>query len=88
MQVIGAIFFFICLSFLIVLVGAILFAVYLKNKMTVFKEVRMENEAYHHEPYKDADFYSIGHDEAETVEIVDAEYRLLPEDAGPDDPAT
>ena len=79
MSVIGAIFFFICLSFMIVIFGVVVFAIYLKNKMTVFKEVQMENASYHHEPYKDADFYSIGQEEnAEPVEIVDADYRVLP----------
>ena len=80
MQVIGTLFFFICISFIIMIFAVILLAVYLKNKMAVFKEVQAENESYHHEPYKDADFYSIGHDEVEPVEIVDAEYRVLPEE--------
>ncbi len=81
MQVIGAILFFICLSFLIVIFGVVLFAIYLKNKMPIFKEIQQENAAYHPDPYKDADFYSIGHEEPSTpVEIVDAEYRVLPSD--------
>ena len=80
MQVIGAILFFICLSFVIVIFGVVLFAVYLKNKMTVFTEVRKEEEMYIQEPYVDADFQSIGRDDAEPVEIVDTEYRVLPAD--------
>ncbi len=87
MSVIGAILSFICLSFLIVVFGVILLALYLKRKMTVFKDVQMENEAYHHEPYKDADFYSIGRDEdAEPVEIVDADYRVLPAEDNAEEP--
>ena len=88
MQVIGAIFFFICLSFVIVIFGVVVFAMYLKNKMTVFKEVQMENEAYHNEPYVDADFYSIGHETpaAEnftpaTEDVIDTTYRVLPSGA-------
>ncbi len=80
MSVIGAIFFFICLSFIIVIFGVVVLAVYLKNKMTVFKEVQMENESYHHEPYKDVDFHTIGQERTESVEIVDADYRVLPGD--------
>ena len=87
MQVIGAIFFFICLSFFIVIFGVVVFAVYLKNKMTVFKEVQAENEAYHNEPYVDADFYSIGHEsptpESFTVtadEVIDTTYRVISSD--------
>ena len=90
MQVIGAIFFFICLSFIIVIFGVILFAVYLKNKMTVFKDVQLENEAYHNEPYVDADFYSIGHEnpmpDSFTVtadEVIDTTYRVIQEDEDP-----
>ncbi len=78
MNVIGAILFFICLSFFIVIFGVVILALYLKHKMPVFKEVQRENEAYHREPYRDADFYAIGRDDGEPVEIVDAEYRVLP----------
>ena len=93
MNVIGAIFFFICLSFFIVIVGAIILAVYLKNKMVVFKTIQEENEAYHHEPYVDADFYSIGQERSDPVpsapvadeEVVDTTYRVL--EAG-DEPPT
>ncbi|HID33586.1 MAG TPA: hypothetical protein EYP25_03280 [Anaerolineae bacterium] len=83
MNVIGAIFFFICLSFIIVIFGVVVMAVYLKNKMTVFKEVQMEHESYYHEPYKDADFHAIGQERTERVEIVDAEYHVLPGDEEP-----
>ena len=78
MSVIGAILFFICLSFLIVIFGVIVLALYLKNRMVVFKEVQMEDEAYHHEVYKDADFYTIGQEQDTALEIEDAEYRDLP----------
>ena len=81
MSVIGTIFFFICLSFVIVIFGVVLFAVYLKNKMVVFKEVQKEEESYNQEPYVDADFYSIGRDtSSETVdvdEIIDTTYEVV-----------
>ncbi len=77
MNVIGAIFSFICLSFLIVVFLLIVATIYLKNRMAVFKEVQSENEAYHHEPYKDADFYSIGHEELDRSDIVDGEYQVV-----------
>ncbi len=87
MQVIGAIFFFICLSFFIVIFGVVIFAIYLKNKMTVFKQVQNENESYHNEPYVDADFYTIGHEdpmpESFTVtadDIIDTTYRIIESD--------
>ncbi len=84
MDVIGTIFFFICLSFLIVIFGVVIFAMYLKSKMTVFKDVRKEEEDYNREPYVDADFYTIGHETPiETVEpvapveIIDATYEVV-----------
>lgn len=81
MGVIGTIFFFICLSFVIVIFGAVLFAVYLKNKMVVFKEVQKEEEIYNQEPYMDADFYSIGREApSETIdadEIIDTTYEVV-----------
>ena len=87
MQVIGAILFFICLSFVIVIFGVVLFAVYLKNKMTVFTEVRKEEEIYIQEPYVDADFQSIGRDEpmpeSFTVtadDVIDTTYRVIQDD--------
>ncbi len=87
MNVIGVIFFFICLSFLIVIFAAIVFAIYLKTRMAVFKEVQAENEAYHHEPYKDADFDAIGRDEdADPAEIVDADYRVLSAEGHAEEP--
>ena len=77
MNVIGVILSLICLSFLIVVFVLIVATIYLKNRMAVFKEVQSENEAYHHEPYKDADFYSIGHETPDRSEIVDVEYQVL-----------
>jgi len=81
MGVVGTLFFFICLSFMIVIFGVVLFAVYLKDKMVVFKEVRKEEEAYNQEPYMDADFYSIGRDApSETIdadEIIDTTYEVV-----------
>ncbi len=78
MQVIGAILFFICLSFLIVIFGVIVFALYLKRKMSIFKEMEQANEAYHREIYKNVDFYSMGQDPSAPAQVVDAEYRVLP----------
>lgn len=80
MSIIGTLLFFICLSFLVVIFGVIILALYLKSKMTVFKEVQMENESYHHEPYTDTDFHSIGQERTESVEIVDADYHTLPDE--------
>jgi hypothetical protein len=95
MQVIGAIFFFICLSFVIVILGVVVFAIYLKNKMTVFREVQAESESYHNEPYVDADFYSIGHDDptpesfaATADEVVDGTYRVISSDDDEDSAAS
>ncbi len=85
MQVIGAILFFICLSFLIVIFGVIVFAIYLKRKMTIFKEMEQANQAYHQEIYKNVDFYSMGQDPSASAQVVDAEYRVLPEEAEEND---
>ena len=89
MQIIGTIFFFMCFLFLAVIFGVVVFAIYLKNKMTVFMDVQMENEAYHKEPYVDADFYSVGHEnpmpDSFTVtadDIVDTTYRVIQSDEG------
>ena len=87
MNVIAAILFFICFSFIIVIFGVVVLALFLKSKMTIFKQVQTENESYHNEPYVDADFYSIGHDEpmpeSFTVtagEIIDTTYRVIESD--------
>ncbi|HHB90748.1 MAG TPA: hypothetical protein ENK60_05525 [Anaerolineae bacterium] len=78
MNVIGAILFFICLSFLIVIFGVIVLALYLKRKMRVFQDIRVESEAYHQEAYKYADFHSIGQADRTSADVVDGEFRVLP----------
>ena len=87
MQFLGTLFFLFCFFFIAIIFGVVVFAVYLKNKMTVFKDVQMEDEAYHNEPYVDADFYSIGHEnpmpESFNVtadDIIDTTYRVIQSD--------
>lgn len=84
MQVIAAIFFFICLSFIIVIAGLILLAMYLKRKVIVFKQVQTGSESYQNEPYVDADFHTIGHEEpapdslaVTDDDVIDTTYRVI-----------
>ncbi len=88
MQIIGTLFLLMCFLFLAVIFGVVVFAMYLKSKMSVFKDVQTENEAYHNEPYVDADFYSIGHENEMPADftgadddIIDTSYRVLSDDA-------
>ena len=76
MGVIGTIFFFICLSFLIVIFGIFFLIAHLRNRMLGVKGVQKE-EAF----YVNDDFDVIGRDvQTETIdadEIIDTTYEVV-----------
>lgn len=78
MNVIGTLFSFICVSFFIVVIAAILLALYLKSRMDVFREVEEEEEAFNETQVIDADYYAIGADETPSAPASPTEITPLP----------
>ena len=76
MGVIGTIFFFICLSFLIVIFGIVFLVAHLRNRMLGVKGVKRE-EAF----YVNDDFDVIGHgapsEPIDVDEIIDTTYEVV-----------
>jgi cell division protein FtsN len=59
MHIFSVLFSLICLSFLIVVVGAIVFALFMKQRMEVFREVQMDEIAFNNGPVVDAQYETI-----------------------------
>jgi len=78
MNVVSAIFSFICLSFFIVIIAVILLAIYLKSRMAVFKEVQEEEEAFNNGQVIDTDYYTVGADETPSPPTSPSEIILSP----------
>jgi len=73
MGVINLLLSFICLSFFILIVGAIALAMYLKSRMDVFKEVQADEEAFYNTPVIDAQYHTVGMDESPSPPVTPAE---------------
>ena len=78
MDVISTLFSFICISFFIVIIAAILLALYLKSRMDVFREVEEEEDAFNESQVIDADYYAIGADETPSPPTSPTEIAPIP----------